>query len=131
MVRSPILARLAVGGALAIAVALAAGASGAGASSPSSADQLTLAQRAIRLAITSGTDRYPTGLKTTCVADSRIVQRCRGSWRDSRYGYAGRFFVINDTETISAVFAGIRTDRKCAAREQPGRQRMCRDAVAF
>ena len=94
-------------------------------------EQLTVADRAMRLAITAGTDRYPKGLRRTCVADSSIVVRCRASWRDARYAYAGRFYVIDDTEAVSAVFAGLRTDRRCAARSRGAALKACRDAVSF
>ncbi len=93
--------------------------------------QLSVADRAMRLAITSGTDRYPAGLKKSCVADTPIVVRCRSTWRDARYTYAGRFFVIDDGEAVSAVFAGLRTNRRCAARRSGTSLKACRDAVSF
>ena len=94
-------------------------------------EQLSVADRAMRLAITAGTDRYPKALRRSCVADSRIVVRCRASWRDARYTYAGRFYVIDDTEAVSAVFAGLRTDRRCAAGRRGAQLKACRDAVSF
>ena len=93
--------------------------------------QLSVADRAMRLAITAGTDRYPAGLRKSCVADTQIVLRCRSSWRDARYLYAGRFFVVDDGDAVSAVFAGLRTDRRCAARRRGKPVRACRDAVSF
>lgn len=93
--------------------------------------QLSIADQAMRLAITAGTDRYPAGLRKSCIADTRIVLRCRASWRDARYTYAGRFFVVDDTEAVSAVFAGLRTDRRCAAHRRGKDLRACRDGVSF
>lgn len=101
------------------------------AASKASPQQLSVADRAMRLAITAGTDRYPAGLDKSCVADTAIVLRCRTSWRDARYLYAGRFFVVDDGEAVTAVFAGLRTDRRCAAKHAAGSRRACRDAVAF
>lgn len=101
------------------------------AASKATPQQLSVADRAIRLAITAGTDRYPAGLDKSCVADTAIVLRCRSTWRDARYLYAGRFFVVDDGEAVSAVFAGLRTDRRCAARHARGSLRPCRDAVSF
>lgn len=94
-------------------------------------EQLTIADRAMRLAITAGTDRYPSALRKTCVAESRILVRCRASWRDARFTYAGRFFVVDDGEALSAVFAGLRTDRRCAKGRRGAALKTCRDAVSF
>jgi hypothetical protein len=116
---------------LLVAALLLAPALEARAAEKATPEQLTVADRAMRLAITAGTDRYPKGLRRTCVADSSIVVRCRASWRDARYAYAGRFYVIDDTEAVSAVFAGLRTDRRCAARRKGAAQKTCRDAVSF
>ena len=93
--------------------------------------QLSVADRAMRLAITAGTDRYPAGLHKSCLADTAIVLRCRASWRDARYQYAGRFFVVDDGDAVSAVFAGLRTDRRCAAGRGGKSLKPCRDAVSF
>ena len=116
---------------LLVAALLLAPALEAHAASKATPEQLTIADRAMRLAITSGTDRYPKELQKTCVADSRIVVRCRATWRDARYAYAGRFYVIDDTEAVSAVFAGLRTDRRCAAGRSGAALKACRDAVSF
>lgn len=94
-------------------------------------EQLTIADRAMRLAITAGTDHYPAALRKTCVSESRILVRCRASWRDARFSYAGRFFVVDDDEALSAVFAGLRTDRRCAKGRRGAALKACRDAVSF
>ena len=95
-------------------------------------EQLTVADQAMRLAITAGTDRYPAGLKKTCVAEAPVILRCRGSWRDSRNEYAGRFFVVDEGDAVIAVFAGLATDRRCAARaKNKAALKACRTAVAF
>ena len=114
-----------------LAALLLAPALEARAASTATPEQLTIADRAMRLAITAGTDRYPAGLRKTCLAESRIVVRCRASWRDARFAYAGRFFVIDDSEALSAVFAGLRTDRRCAKGRRGAALKACRDAVSF
>jgi hypothetical protein len=116
---------------LLLAALLLAPAFEAHAASTATLEQLTIADRAMRLAITSGTDRYPKQLRKSCVADSRIVVRCRATWHDARYSYAGRFYVIDDSEAVSAVFAGLRTDRRCAAARRGAALKACRDAVSF
>lgn len=114
------------------AALLLSSAPGARAATTATPQQLTVADRAMRLAITSGTDRYPAGLRKSCVADTQIVLRCRASWRNARYAYAGRFFVVDDGDAVSAVFAGLATDRRCAARVKDAKAlRACRDAVSF
>ncbi len=114
-----------------VAVLLLAPALEAPAATTATPKQLTVADRAMRLAITAGTDRYPVGLHKACIADTQIVVRCRATWRDSRYTYAGRFFVVDDSEAVSAVFAGLRTGRRCAAHRSGKALRACRDAVSF
>lgn len=117
---------------LLVAALLLAPALEAHAASKATPEQLSVADRAMRLAITAGTDRYPKDLRKICQADSQIVVRCRASWRDARFTYAGRFYVIDDTEAVSAVFAGLRTDRRCAARRRGAAAlKACRDAVSF
>lgn len=117
---------------LLIAALLAAPALEAHAATSASPQQLSVADRAMRLAITSGTDHYPVGLRRTCTADTPVVVRCRASWRDARRSYAGRFFVVDEGDAVVAVFAGVATDRRCAARARDGAAlRACREAVAF
>ena len=116
----------ALGAALVLAPALEAHAA-----TKATPQQLSVADQAMRLAITAGTDRYPAGLRKSCLADTAIVLRCHASWRDARYLYAGRFFVVDDGDAVSAVFAGLRTDRRCAARRGGKGLGTCRDAVSF
>jgi hypothetical protein len=114
-----------------IAALVLAPAMAAHAATKATPQQLSVADQAMRLAITAGTDRYPAGLRKSCVADTQIVLRCRSSWRDALYLYAGRFFVVDDGEAVSAVFAGLRTDRRCAAHRSGKALRACRDGVTF
>ena len=117
---------------LLIAALLAAPALEAHAATKASPEQLTVADRAMRLAITSGTDRYPVGLRKTCTADTQAIVRCRASWRGARRSYAGRFFVVDEGDAVVAVFAGLATDRRCAAHAKDAAAlRACREAVAF
>lgn len=102
----------------------------AGAASPK-AEKLALVRKAAVLAITAGTDRDPVGLKLACEPRSPVIMRCRGSWRDARYAYAGRFIAVDEGDAWTALFAGTRTDRACARRSAGRARRTCRDGVAF
>lgn len=115
--------------ALALAALIAVPAA-AGAASPK-AEQLALVRQAVVLAIGGGTDRDPVGLKLSCEPRSALIMRCRGSWRDARYAYAGRFIAVDEGDAWTALFAGTRTDRACARRATGRERRRCRDGVAF
>ena len=86
---------------------------------------------AVSFAITGATDRSPALLKLACTEQAPLILSCRGSWRDKRYAYAGRFFVADEGDVLDPAFAGIRTDRACAIKRTGAARRQCRSALAF
>lgn len=94
--------------------------------------QMTLLRKAVAFAIEGKTGRSPAGLKLSCTQRNQFVQQCKGSWRDRRFAYDGRVIASDAGDaSFDIVFAGIRTDRACAAKRSGTAKRLCRDAYYF
>jgi len=116
---------------LPVVLAVAVAPPGGAAAAPPAPDAMVLIREAATLTITSGTGRDPVGLTLVCEAHSPLIARCRGAWRDRRYSYDGHFIAVDETDAVTALFAGTRTDRACAKHRTGAARRVCRDGVSF
>ncbi len=79
------------------------------------------AQYYVRTMIRRKTGRSPRGLRYRCARLTSRSFRCRPSWYDSRYAFAGtavfRHFLGSDREVYASVsFSGLRASRSCVRR---------------
>lgn len=69
----------------------------------------------VRRSIKHGTTRSPFGLRRSCSRAGRVRARCRASWHDRRWIWAGTFKLTIDpaSSEVTYSFRGLRASKAC------------------